>query len=69
MDTLVAGVNGAAYHWTLTGTNSGPGGNGSTVRINGVEVWQLNDVGQIRISDVHFDKADYDRQLGLSADH
>jgi uncharacterized protein (TIGR02246 family) len=69
MDTLVAGVNGAAYHWTLTGTNSGPGGNGNTVRINGVEVWQLNDVGQIRISDVHFDKADYDRQLGLSADH
>ena len=69
MDTLEAGVNGAAYRWTLTGTNSGPGGNGNTVRISGTEVWQLNDAGQIRISDRHFDKADYDRQLGLAAAH
>lgn len=69
MDTLQAGVNGAAYHWTLVGTNSGPGGNGNKVQISGVEVWQLNDAGQIRISDGHFDKADYDRQLGLTAGH
>ncbi len=67
MDSLEAGVNGAAYHWTLTGTNSGPGGNGNKVKISGVEVWQLNDAGQIRISDGHFNKADYDRQLGLAA--
>ncbi len=67
MDTLEAGVNGAAYHWTLSGTNSGPGGNGNKVKISGVEVWQLNDAGQIRISDGHFNQADYDRQLGLSA--
>jgi len=69
MDTLEAGVNGAAYHWTLTGTNSGPGGNGNKVQISGVEVWQLNNTGKIRISDGHFDKADYDRQLGLAAAH
>jgi hypothetical protein len=27
------------YHWTFTGTNTGPGGTGNQVRISGYEDW------------------------------
>src|SRR5439155_17000874 len=30
-----------AFHWTLTGTNTGPGGTGKRVRISGYELWNL----------------------------
>src|SRR2546430_13265973 len=30
-----------AFHWTLTGTNTGPGGTGKRVRISGYELWQI----------------------------
>lgn len=53
----------AIYHWTLTGTNTGPGGTGRTVRISGYEVWQMNADGLIAQSQGHFDSADYQRQL------
>ncbi len=33
MDSLVAKPNGTKYHWTLTGTNNGPGGTGNKVFI------------------------------------
>src|SRR6478672_10718035 len=32
-----------AFHWTLTGTNSGSGGTGKHVRISGYELWQIGD--------------------------
>src|SRR5689334_4624209 len=35
----------AVYHWTLTGTNTGPGGTGRAVRISGYEVWQIGAAG------------------------
>ena len=35
-DVIVKGET-AAYHWTLVGTNSGPGGKGNRVRISGCE--------------------------------
>jgi ketosteroid isomerase-like protein len=53
----------AIYHWTLTGTNTGPGGTGRAVRISGYEVWQMNAGGLIAHSHGHFDSADYRRQL------
>jgi steroid delta-isomerase-like uncharacterized protein len=53
------------YHWTLTGTNTGPGGTGRAVRISGYEVWQMGADGLIANSRGHFDSADYRRQLGL----
>jgi steroid delta-isomerase-like uncharacterized protein len=53
------------YHWTLTGTNTGPGGTGRAVRISGYEVWQMGADGLIASSQGHFDSADYRRQLGL----
>ena len=35
MDDLVIGEAGATYHWTLIGTNTGPGGTGNRVQISG----------------------------------
>lgn len=52
------------YHWTLTGTNTGPGGTGRAVRISGYEVWQMGADGLIVQSQGHFDSDDYQRQLG-----
>jgi hypothetical protein len=51
------------YHWTLVGTNSGPGGTGNTVRISGFEKWRFGADGLIAFSQGHFDLADYRRQL------
>jgi len=51
------------FHWTLNGTNSGPGGTGKRVRISGYELWQIGDDGLIAESRGHFDAADYERQL------
>jgi predicted ester cyclase len=55
--------NATAFHWTLTGTNTGPGGTGNHVRISGYELWQIGDDGLIAESKGHFDAADYKRQL------
>jgi len=53
----------AIYAWTLTGTNTGPGGTGRAVRISGCEVWQLGADGLIAQSRGSFDAEDYRRQL------
>jgi predicted ester cyclase len=52
-----------AFHWTLTGTNSGPGGSGNRVRISGYELWKIDTDGLIAESQGHFDAADYEKQL------
>lgn len=54
----------AVYHWTLTGTNTGPGGSGKAVRISGYEEWTFGTDGLIIESKGHFDEAEYNRQLG-----
>jgi len=56
---------GTAFHWTLTGTNTGPGGTGKRVQISGYELWKFDNDGLIGESKGHFDAADYDRQLKL----
>jgi predicted ester cyclase len=61
-DVLVQGDR-AVYHWTLVGTNTGPGGTGRRVRISGFEEWKLGDDGLIAESRGHFDSAAYKRQL------
>jgi predicted ester cyclase len=53
----------AVYRWTLTGTNTGPGGSGKAVRISGYEEWRFGADGLIAESKGHFDEADYKRQL------
>jgi predicted ester cyclase len=63
MDNLVLTANGTEFHWTLAGTNTGPGGTGKRVRISGYEVWRMSDDGLIAESQGHFDSADYEHQL------
>ncbi len=53
----------AVYRWTLTGTNTGPGGSGKAVRISGYEEWRFGADGLIAESKGHFDEAEYQRQL------
>ncbi len=63
LDELRMEDEGAIYHWTLTGTNTGPSGTGRAVRISGYEVWQIGADGLIAKSRGHFDAEDYRRQL------
>jgi predicted ester cyclase len=53
----------AEYHWTLIGTNTGPGGTGHRVRFSGFEEWKFGEDGLIAESQGHFDNANYQRQL------
>lgn len=64
MDSVGLDGDRAVYHWTLTGTNTGPGGTGRPVRISGREEWTFGPDGLIAESKGHFDAADYDRRLG-----
>ena len=61
-EVLVRG-DGAEYHWTLIGTNTGPGGTGHRVRISGFELWQIGADGLIASSQGHFDSSEYQSQL------
>jgi len=63
MDELLHDEEGTKFHWTLTGTNTGPGGTGKRVRISGYELWKMDNNGLIAESKGHFDAADYERQL------
>jgi hypothetical protein len=63
LDEVGLKESGAVFHWTLIGTNNGPGGTGRAVRISGFEEWQIGVNGLIGTSNGHFDAADYDRQL------
>lgn len=62
-DKLENTPNGLEFHWTFTGTNTGPGGTGNKVRISGFELWKIGGDGLIAESKGNFDAADYERQL------
>jgi len=63
MDALEAAGENYVYRWTLTGTNTGPGGTGKRVKISGHEEWTLGTNGLIERSLGHFDAAEYQHQL------
>ncbi|MCB0787345.1 MAG: ester cyclase [Flavobacteriales bacterium] len=63
MDSLVEKRDHIEYHWTLIGTNTGPGGTGRAVNISGYEEWALSKDGLIQRSLGHFDAEEYARQL------
>jgi predicted ester cyclase len=67
-DKLEPPGNRTAFHWTLTGTNTGPGGTGKRVRISGYELWKIDNDGLIAESKGHFDGAEYERQLKHGVD-
>jgi predicted ester cyclase len=68
MDKVSRDPDGTKFHWTLTGTNTGPGGRGKRVRISGYELWKINNDGLIAESKGHFDSAEYERQLKQGVD-
>jgi hypothetical protein len=63
MDKLLRRGERAEYHWTMLGTNTGPGGKGHWVRISGFELWEIGSDGLIASSRGQFDSAEYQRQL------
>jgi uncharacterized protein (TIGR02246 family) len=63
IDDLLDRGDKVIYKWTLTGTNSGPGGTGKRVRISGFEEWQFGSDGLVAESQGHFDAAEYSRQV------
>lgn len=63
MDSLVNTSEGKEFHWTLTGTNSGPGGTGKKVKVSGFELWKFDNDGLILESIGRFDAEEYNRQL------
>ena len=67
MDDLVLKDGVVEYHWTFTGTNTGAGGTGKSVRISGLEEWTLSDDGLVASSKGTYDQAEYDRQLEAGA--
>ena len=62
MDDVSRDSDKTKFHWTLTGTNTGPGGTGNRVRISGYELWKI-DKGLIVESKGYFDAEEYERQL------
>jgi nuclear transport factor 2 (NTF2) superfamily protein len=63
MDGVVFTDGTVEYHWTFTGTNTGPGGTGIWVRVSGFEEWRFGDDGLVAESRGSYDQAKYDRQL------
>ena len=63
MERIIVRGDRTEYHWTLIGTNTGPGGTGNRVRISGFESWRFGPDGLIAESQGQFDHADYMRQL------
>ena len=62
-------VNGRVkYHWTFTGTNTGPDGTGNAVHFSGFESWVFDDDGLIAESLGNFDQAEYEHQLAHGVD-
>lgn len=67
MDSISGEGDRAVFHWTWTGTNTGPGGTGRPVRLSGYEEWTLDPDGLIAESNGHFDAAEYERQISAEA--
>lgn len=63
MDSLVESGAKVIFHWTWTGTNTGPGGTGMAVNMKGYEEWTFAPDGLIAQSLGHYDEAEYQRQL------
>ena len=67
LDSLTRDGDHAIFHWTWTGTNTGPGGTGKRVRLSGYEQWTFGVDGLIAESKGHFDEEEYERQLSQPA--
>jgi hypothetical protein len=66
MNSVVRMDSTVRFHWTWTGTNTGPGGTGRPVHISGYEEWTLTPADLIARSLGHYDEAEYQRQMSGS---
>ena len=67
-DSLVTKPDGVEFHWTLTATNTGPGGTGNKVKVSGFEHWHIGKEGLIKESQGNFPAEEYNRQLESGVD-
>jgi predicted ester cyclase len=63
LDDVVPQGDRVGYHWTLLGSNTGPGGTGQPVHISGFELWRIGADELIAESQGHFDSVAYQHQL------
>ena len=63
MRDIIEEDRGTVFYWNLKGTNSGPGGTGKKVDIDGCEVWKLNNKNKIVELRGYFDTEEYERQV------
>ena len=63
IDDVRSSGNHAIFCWTLEGTNTGPGGSGHFVKINGWEEWDLSESVRLRAVKGWFDPIEYERQV------
>ena len=63
LDALRQEEDQTIFHWTWTGTNTGPGGTGNAVNLRGYERWTIGASGLIAKSEGRFDNDEYQRQL------
>jgi uncharacterized protein (TIGR02246 family) len=56
------------FQWHWTGTNTGPGGTGNAVNLEGYEQWTIDGDALILESLGHMDEAEYQRQLNAGTD-
>ena len=63
LDHLHVAGDSAFWVWTLSGTNTGPGGIGNAVRVSGIEVWKIGESGLVADSTGYYDAATYERQI------
>ncbi|CAN5895518.1 hypothetical protein BH20GEM1_BH20GEM1_06830 [soil metagenome] len=67
LDSLTRDGDHPTFHWTWTGTNTGPGGTGKRVHLSGYEQWTIGADGLIAESKGHYDETEYQRQLSQPA--
>jgi steroid delta-isomerase-like uncharacterized protein len=65
LDSVSREGDAATFHWHWTGTNTGPGGTGRSIRMSGYEEWTFGPDGLLVQAKGYFDEAEYRRQLGL----
>jgi ketosteroid isomerase-like protein len=53
------------WHWTLVGRQSGRGGTGAPVRLQGSAAWRFGDDALLVESKARYDAADYEAQLAV----
>ena len=63
MRETVEEERGTVFYWNLKGTNTGQGGTGNRIDIDGCDVWKLDNDNKITELNIYFDAEEYERQV------